>query len=173
MLFRSLFASPVARTVKRSLSCFRVAEMAAKLATLAAGLAASLLLARKWLAGRKHAQKREQQKRKIPRSLTIEGERVILKSPIPAETDAELARIFSDPLNMQYLQFLPPPGGFTETSMRARRLMQWGLQEDEKMLNCAYFDQATGKCAGIVGLINMDAANKRCDIGIVIDSPYW
>jgi len=105
--------------------------------------------------------------------LRLAGERVILRQST-REDHAELARIFGDPLVMQFLKVLANgPRGWTLEQMAQREATFERLQKLGKALTFLVADKRTSAVLGTCGFHLVAATNRSAQFGIILDRPAW
>lgn len=94
-----------------------------------------------------------------PEPVTLEGPHARLEPLAPAHRDGLIEAVKDGELWKLWYTFIPEPG-----KMDAEIKRRLGLQEQGAMLPFTVFD-AAGKIAGMTTYMNVDAANKRVEIG--------
>ena len=95
-----------------------------------------------------------------PEPVTLRGARVTLE-PLAHRHQADLVEAVKDgELWQLWYTFIPPP-----EKMAAEIDRRLGLQAAGSMLPFAVIDNTTGKAVGMTTYMNIDAANKRVEIG--------
>jgi RimJ/RimL family protein N-acetyltransferase len=92
--------------------------------------------------------------------VTLRGERVTLEPLAQRHCDDLVAAVADGDLWTLWYTSVPPPEG-----MAAEIDRRLGLQAAGSMLPFAVVDNASGKAAGMTTYMNVDAANRRVEIG--------
>ncbi|HEY2030642.1 MAG TPA: GNAT family N-acetyltransferase [Myxococcales bacterium] len=105
--------------------------------------------------------------------VSLSGERVLLRKSTPHD-HAELARIFSDPAVMEFLQGLQNgPAGWTLEQVAQREATFERLQKLGKALTFVVADKRTSLVLGTCGFHLLAALNRSAQFGIILDRPGW